>query len=97
MAIMESRHAAALALVTWYLITPPIELQLFRGMGHIRVRGDAPLAKWDKMKSFDSESDCEAFRVKINLEASANDVTMSEVYVLSRCIEEADGPRPKGN
>ncbi len=97
MAIMESRHAAALALVGWYLITPPIEVQLYRGMGHIKVRGEAPLAKWDKMKSFDSESDCEAFREKINLEVRANDVTMSEVYILSRCIEVVDGPRLKGN
>jgi len=92
---MKPRHAAALALVAWYLMVPPIEIQQYGGTGHIVVRGDAPLAKWNRKKSFNSESDCEAFREKINLEVRPNYVTRSEIYLRSRCIEVIDDPRLK--
>ena len=55
---MKPRHAAALALVGWYLIIPPV----FSPMGqHPRSFNDlsAPPNKWDIWAKFDSESECE--------------------------------------
>jgi hypothetical protein len=53
---MKPRHAAALALVGWYLMTPPVS-----DHGAI-IYQDAPLSQWTKAQLFDSESDCEAKR-----------------------------------
>ena len=52
---MNLRHAAALALVGWYLLIPPV----FSAMGsHPRAFNDlnAALNKWDIQGSFDSET-----------------------------------------
>jgi len=49
---MKSRHAAALALVGWYLMIPPMGL-------HVEVEYNAPLSQWDMMGSFDSADECE--------------------------------------
>jgi hypothetical protein len=52
---MNLRHAAALALVGWYLMMPPLKPD---GLPDKSM----PLAQWDTMKSYDSASDCEKFR-----------------------------------
>jgi hypothetical protein len=57
---MNLRHLAALALVGWYLLMPP--------MGTIKTtepltwRTDAPLAEWQISQSFDKSDDCEKAR-----------------------------------
>ena len=54
---MKSRHAAALALVGWYLMLPPMHQSgiLFRlWYGH--------LADWTVVNSFDSAKECEDYR-----------------------------------
>jgi hypothetical protein len=48
---MKSRHAAALAIVVWYLMIPPIN--------HNKVDAHAPMSKWKKGVSFDSEKECD--------------------------------------
>lgn len=48
-------HAAALALVGWYLIAPPIN-------SHGDIRIDAPLAYWELEMSFISATGCESAR-----------------------------------
>ena len=50
---MKSRHGAALAIVAWYLMIPPINVDN-------RVDAGAPLSKWRKSLSFDSAKECEA-------------------------------------
>ena len=50
---MKSRHAAALAIVAWYLMIPPINADN-------RVDAGAPLSKWRKSVSFESAKECEA-------------------------------------
>ena len=58
---MNLRHAAALALVDWYLITPPV----CRSNDCIKplVDPDAPLWQWIRAgKRFDSIDDCELAR-----------------------------------
>jgi hypothetical protein len=51
---MKSRHAAALALVGWYLLMPPLKNK--------SVATDAPLSTWKLVNSFDTASDCENSR-----------------------------------
>lgn len=47
---MKFRHAAALALVGWYLMVPPWG------------KTDAPISKWHNYKPFDSAAACQAER-----------------------------------
>ena len=65
---MNLRHAAALALVGWYLLIPPV----FSAMGsHPRAFNDlnAALNKWDIQGSFDSETSCVKEKKRIRNEA----------------------------
>jgi hypothetical protein len=49
---MKHRHAAALAIVAWYLMIPPIN-------AHNKVDAHAPMSKWKRGVSFDSEKECD--------------------------------------
>ena len=60
MADVKPRDAAALALVSWYLMTPPLP--------HLKPPAvhkdtDAALRGWKMVKSFPSQKECEAHRV----------------------------------
>jgi len=65
---MNLRHAAALTLVGWYLMMPPI---LAIGdtndveHGEWWTQTDAPVFKWQISSSFDSASDCEDLKSKL--------------------------------
>jgi len=50
---MQLRHGAALAIVAWYLMIPPIDADN-------RVDAGAPLPQWRKSVSFDSARECAA-------------------------------------
>jgi hypothetical protein len=47
---MKARHAAALALVGWYLMTPPILLKC--------PDEGAPLSRWTVEEAFDTAREC---------------------------------------
>ena len=49
---MKLRHGAALAIVAWYLMIPPINADN-------RVDAGVPLSDWRKSVSFDSARECE--------------------------------------
>jgi hypothetical protein len=49
---MKLRHAAALAIVVWYLMIPPI------GADN-KVDAHAPLSTWRKGVSFNSQKECD--------------------------------------
>jgi hypothetical protein len=56
---MNLRHAAALAIVTWYLMLPRASLHA----GKVLVYSNAPLRTWARIgKSFDSITECEKAR-----------------------------------
>ncbi|MGH7924909.1 MAG: hypothetical protein ACREQH_10010 [Candidatus Binatus sp.] len=57
---MKVCHAAAFALVGWYLMLPP-------ALPHDpdKVDESAPLSQWDLMQKFDSESQCAAERTRM--------------------------------
>jgi hypothetical protein len=54
---MNLRHAAALAMMGWYLILPPMPMDSVTGIGP--TAPDAPLSKWTIIESFDTAGDCE--------------------------------------
>jgi hypothetical protein len=93
---MNLRHAAALALVGWYLITPPFGIRI---PGHY-ANSAAPLAKWrfynelhrrtpnrlDKAraKEFDSKAACEAKRAELYPTLSVQGATVKERIEINR-------------
>jgi hypothetical protein len=58
---MKLRHAAALALVAWYLMVPPLAEP-----DGLSIDTTAPLTAWVNMKpSFASKPDCETTKAKM--------------------------------
>ena len=51
---LNSRHAAALALVGWYLMMPPDSAKVPHA-----VDSEAPLSRWSIVASFDKSESCE--------------------------------------
>ena len=65
---MKPRHAAAFALVSWYLMIPPIlpigdTVDVKNGRWWTQTA--APLSKWQISSSYDSASDCENLKDKL--------------------------------
>jgi hypothetical protein len=56
---MKTRHAAALALVGWYLISPPLGRPK---NGNDYVDGGAPYYKWTVLLEFDDLTQCQERR-----------------------------------
>jgi len=88
---MKPRHAAALALVGWYLMVPPRNLHPF-------VKGDsvdttAPLSKWIHLASSDSAKECETRKAEY-LNTVAQDRDLAQFAVDAECIA-TDDPRLK--
>src|SRR5208282_990037 len=73
---MNPRHAAALALVGWYLMVPPPTVDLSTRLPTTKPNLDAPLRYWDTFGNFDSAQDCESAR----LNAPANNRYLSEMF-----------------
>jgi hypothetical protein len=61
---VTARHAAALALVGWYLMLPPFKPDK-------TPDPTKPLAQWDIFKGFDSAADCETFRESPNFKTES--------------------------
>jgi hypothetical protein len=55
---MNLRHTAALALVGWYLMTPPTLDPRTQTSG-LFVDPSAPLPKWDVTATYESKAECE--------------------------------------
>jgi hypothetical protein len=102
---MKPRHAAALAIVGWYLLMPPITMEGDKA----NVDGSVPLSQWDRGdRVYDTESACEEMRAKLSAIAeshknwigrSGSVAAANDRYVLltnQRCIA-TDDPRLKGN
>ena len=50
---MRPRHAAALALVSWYLLVPPLVNAPYK------VDTEAPLTSWKVYQTFDTRGECD--------------------------------------
>jgi hypothetical protein len=61
---MNLQHAAALAILSWYLVGPPItgvHILPTTPFPHVdTVNTEVPFTKWTILKSFDTAQDCEA-------------------------------------
>jgi hypothetical protein len=55
------RHAAALALLGWYLMVPPAHI----ANGTIQTYSDAPLSKWGIHSSYDTAKEYEKAREQV--------------------------------
>src|SRR5215469_8784673 len=58
---MKSRHAAALALVGWYLLVPPHP----SATSVQNYDLNAPLAQWGIFRAFDTAAECEEARADL--------------------------------
>jgi hypothetical protein len=87
---MRTGHAAALALVGWYLVLPPTDLN------HPSGNTDAPLSQWGKRPTtYRSKAECEhVLDREIRLTNAKNRQTMVRYYKASQCIS-VDDPRLK--
>jgi hypothetical protein len=101
---MNLRHAAALALVGWYLMMPPVN-------SDNTVDLDAPLSKWIVGASFDAANQCETVRamtttpvqwkadIRAAKKAGRLPLTRAEYdkrVEAAQCVA-TDDPRLKGN
>jgi hypothetical protein len=82
------RHAAALALVGWYLMVPPFGLDRSRDP-------DQPLPKWSIAQSFDTTSECNDTMVGRRKHAQeTGNKRMEDALTSAACIA-TDDPRLK--
>jgi hypothetical protein len=96
MAGMKPRHAAALALVVWYLLYPPWSAK------QQGVDPSLPLNRWYEVATFDSSPDCEARKFKVLQEMDKQIqeptpgklVTTERLRYQAQCAS-ADDPRLK--
>ena len=101
---MRPRHAAALALVGWYLMLPDV-------LPHVGSAATIPsnrlfdlnasIAKWTQWEALDSARDCQDERVRLlnktNSDSLADDdVEWSGRLAFAKCVA-TDDPRLKGN
>jgi len=92
---MKPCYAAALALVGWYLMVPPV-------MGKGLPDKTAPLSKWEIEYSFDTADDCSTSQHKFSddgmrraeLKKSRQDVILGIQFMDATCIA-TDDPRLK--
>jgi hypothetical protein len=70
---MKVHHAAALALVGWYLMVPPPRQPRSPGASTAPPNDSAPLNQWTIRSSYDSTEACEAAKQK-SLDTAATDV-----------------------
>jgi hypothetical protein len=86
---VKPRHAAALALVGWYLLGPP----LLRGQdGKLHIQNNVPLSHWEIMQFADTQQRCQMLRTP----AVRLGPVHSAQQAASICIA-TDDPRLKSN
>jgi hypothetical protein len=98
---MKTGHAAALVLVGWYLMVPPLVNAPYK------IDTEAPLASWKLYKKFDSSEDCNKFlssaqaRYKPTATAPSGSIkrgtrAFALQMVFGQCVS-SDNPRLKGD
>jgi hypothetical protein len=85
---MKPRHAAALALVGWYLLVPPRTRTWW--IGEERYDDATPLSRWTIERSFDKAERCEAARLTTQQQAGDAAIRMNHAV----CVA-SDDPRLK--
>lgn len=83
---MNLRHAAALAVVGWYLMVPPPSVDPSTRLPTTKPNLDAPLKYWEKFQDFDSAQDCDSAR----LNAPANNRYLRERFKTSQTPQQRE-------
>jgi len=92
---MTLRHAAALALVGWYLMIPPIKTDRH---GLLDADWHAALSQWTTIQAYDTATGCKQDRAKFLLKAMEDikptdtSVAWETAWDHSQCIA-TDDPR----
>jgi hypothetical protein len=89
---MKPRHAAALALVGWYLMIPP---HLHWNRQRVTFSSDAPLREWKVAQPFDEAWKCDE-RLMQNELACGSTCPLESLWLSAQCIA-SDDPRLKPN
>jgi hypothetical protein len=92
--MMKFRHAAALALVGWYLIMPPL-----RSTGSSDCYdANVPISQWQRIEAFDTAEQCKAASTKYALSHKQHglDCALASAWLDAQCIA-TDDPRLKPN
>jgi hypothetical protein len=97
---MKIRHAAALALVGWYLMAPSVS---YDKEGHVKAppaAWDTSISHWDSLGAFDSASTCQAVqhgvkadiakKLKEKFHASADIPGMNSALSHATSVEQLD-------
>ena len=97
---MKPRHAAALALVGWYLMVPQIQSEKQNLIGPFTESHEPDFPNWHQVGSYDTAAECEAARAQLPAtliydHPVAKD-TLAVVAKFAQCIA-PDDPRLKGN
>jgi hypothetical protein len=99
---MTLRHAAALPLVVWYLMTPDYRNEM--GRGEVVFLTKAPLSKWTLFEQYDTRAECEN-DIKERKKSLDQDVKQCPTFDCNisfarttegRCVA-SDDPRLKNN
>ena len=101
--VLKPRHAAALALVGWYLMLPPCRLVSSWGNGGYAggkclIESQAPLREWKRAQpqEFEYKTDCErAISNECHREVEANGVSSFEGSLCTADCIASDDPRLK--
>jgi hypothetical protein len=86
---MKLRHAAALALVGWYLMSPP---HLHWNGQHVTFSLDAPLREWKVVQPFDEAWKCDKRLMQNVVECGT--CPLESLWLSAQCIA-TDDPRLK--
>ena len=73
---MNLRHAAALALVGWYLMIPPLNSEG-------KVDTHAPMSRWNQFMSFDAASACQKVLSELN-SGEATEAEFEQAHVCTK-------------
>jgi hypothetical protein len=94
---MNVRHAAALALVGWYLMVPPMHDAKWYG---VERAAKFPVSRWEPLPSYDSALECESGKLWFQQKAkkdehkSESDHAFYGYMLQAQCIA-SDDPRLK--
>jgi hypothetical protein len=94
---MKTRHAAALALISWYLMLPPLLPSLGNGEPYLGLLPLVPLSQWTAVGSFNSKRECIDAHIKLLRNAimkKDNDGLRIDQAYNARCVD-SDDPRLK--
>jgi len=107
---MNLGHAAALALVGWYLMVPSPYYENSPGKRGLFYTPRLPLSEWTAQASFDSADDCEKVKSAMikstekdlprrsmrDINAASVDARVAILYLEAQCVA-SDDPRLKRN